>query len=281
MSGIINYLYSFFSSPEKRFYGWKRGDKYKNHKKYLFTINKNLKNIIKIDLRYKCPPVYDQGSLGSCSANAIGFCYHFDELKQQENSPFIPSRLFLYYNERVIEGNVNLDSGAEIHDGIQSINQTGLCHESMWVYDTTKFKDKPTDDCYTDALSHKAIEYRAIPQELDQIKQCLVDGYPIVFGFLVYQSFESSQVAATGIVPMPQPNESVIGGHAVASVGYDDEKNWFIVRNSWGSNWGDNGYFYMPYAYVLNSELADDFWTVSKITVPSSIFRKSKKSRKS
>lgn len=280
MSGIVNYICSFFGqSSLNRKYGWKKGDTYKNHKKYMFSVNKNINNIVKIDLRPSCPPVYDQGQLGSCSANAIGFCYHYDELLQGETNPFIPSRLFIYYNERCIEGDIDTDSGAQIHDGIQSINKTGVCPETMWTYDISKFKDKPPNECYLDAEKHKSINYKAISQDLQQIKQCLVEGFPIVFGFLVYQSFESSDVAKTGIVPMPQPNESVLGGHAVAIVGFDDDKKWFIVRNSWGDNWGDKGYFYMPYDYVLNNDLADDFWTISKVSKVNVFKRISKKSK--
>lgn len=97
------------------------------------------------------------------------------------------------------------------------------------------------------------------------MKGCLASGYPFVFGFSVYESFESQAVAQTGIVPMPSPNEQLLGGHAVLAVGYDDEQGRFIVRNSWGKDWGMEGYFTIKYDYLLNDNLADDFWTIRRV----------------
>lgn len=245
-------------------YGWKKGCAYTITPKHIFDVLRNLDNIQSVDLRPSCPDVYDQGHLGSCTANAIGFCYHFDELKQKEAQPFIPSRLFIYYNERNLEGHVSEDSGAEIHDGIQVIHSLGVCSENDWPYNIDKFKEKPSNNCYTSALSHKTIDYRAISQKLDQLKSALIEGFPVVFGFSVYESFESEEVAKTGIMPIPKPDEKLLGGHAVALVGFDNIKKVFIVRNSWGSGWGDNGYFYMPYDFIINPNMASDFWTVTK-----------------
>lgn len=245
-------------------YGWKKGCAYTITPKHIFDVLRNLDNIQSVDLRPSCPDVYDQGHLGSCTANAIGFCYHFDELKQKEAQPFTPSRLFIYYNERNLEGHVSEDSGAEIHDGIQVIHSLGVCSENDWPYNIDKFKEKPSDNCYTSALSHKTIDYRAISQKLDQLKSALIEGFPVVFGFSVYESFESQEVAKTGIMPIPKPDEKLLGGHAVALVGFDNIKKVFIVRNSWGSGWGDKGYFYMPYDFIINPNMASDFWTVTK-----------------
>jgi C1A family cysteine protease len=248
----------------KKKYGWKKGEAYTITPKHIFKLLDNIANIQNVDLRSDCPDVYDQGHLGSCTANAIGFCYHYDEIKQKEKSAFIPSRLFIYYNERNLEGHVTEDSGAEIHDGIQVIHSLGVCSETDWPYNIDKFKDKPTDNCYSFALSHKTIDYRAISQNLDQLKSALIEGFPVVFGFSVYESFESEEVAKTGYMPMPKPNEKILGGHAVTIVGFDNSKKIFIVRNSWGSGWGDKGYFYMPYDFIVNPNMASDFWTITK-----------------
>jgi C1A family cysteine protease len=245
-------------------YGWKKGCAYTITPKHIFDVLLNLENIQNVDLRQSCPDIYDQGHLGSCTANAIGFCYHYDELKQKELQPFTPSRLFIYYNERNLEGHVSEDSGAEIHDGIQVIHSLGVCSEIDWPYNIDKFKDKPTDNCYNVALSHKTIDYRAISQKLDQLKSALIEGFPVVFGFNVYESFESDEVAKTGIMPIPKSDEKLLGGHAVALVGFDNSKKVFIVRNSWGSGWGDKGYFYMPYEFILNPNMSSDFWTITK-----------------
>jgi len=214
-----------------------------------------------VDLRPGCPGVYDQLDLGSCTANAIGAAIEFDRLKQKL-SDFMPSRLFIYYNERAMEGTIDSDSGAMIRDGIKSVGSQGVCPESEWPYDITQFRQQPSDQCYQDALSCKAILYQSVLRDLNQMKGCLASGYPFVFGFTVYQSFESASVAQTGQVPMPQRGESVLGGHAVLAVGFDDAQQRFLVRNSWGTDWGMQGYFTMPYTYLTQASLASDFWTI-------------------
>jgi C1A family cysteine protease len=214
------------------------------------------------DLRPKCPPVYDQGQLGSCTANAIAAAIQFDQMKQKLAQVFMPSRLFIYYNERAIEHTIDSDSGAQIRDGIKSVGKQGDCPEPEWPYVIAKFKTRPPQQCYSDALKYKAVLYQRLTPILGQLKGCLASGYPFVFGFTVYESFESAQVAKTGHASLPAAGERAIGGHAVMGVGYDDSKQWFIVRNSWGNKWGLNGYFTLPYAYVTDSNLADDFWTI-------------------
>jgi C1A family cysteine protease len=216
----------------------------------------------KADLRAQCPPVYDQGQLGSCTANAIAGAIQFDRLKQQLTPDFTPSRLFIYYNERAIEHSTASDSGAQIRDGIKSVAKQGDCPETEWPYVIAKFKTKPSAACYADARKYKVVLYQRMAQTLSQLKCCLASGYPFVFGFTVYESFESASVAKTGHATLPRSGDAVIGGHAVAGVGYDDAKQWFIVRNSWGAGWGMKGYFTLPYAYVTDSSLASDFWTI-------------------
>ncbi|MBZ4410713.1 C1 family peptidase [Myxococcus sp. XM-1-1-1] len=215
----------------------------------------------KVDLTPQCPPVYDQGQLGSCTANAIAGAIEFDQ-KMEKLTEFIPSRLFIYFNERTIEGTVNIDSGAMIRDGIKSVANLGACPESDWPYDINNFAEKPPQAAFTNAKQHLVVLYQRLIQELNTLKGCLASGYPFVFGFTVYESFESPEVERTGIMPMPRSSEQPVGGHAVLAVGYDDEARQFIVRNSWGPNWGLDGYFRMPYAYLTNSRLASDLWTI-------------------
>lgn len=221
----------------------------------------------------------DQGSLGSCTANAIAYAYAFDEFKQSNKEIFMPSRLFIYYNERMLEGNVNSDSGAEIRDGMKCINKYGVCDEHHWIYDPSKFTEKPPQNIYDEAKLSKSVKYASIDLDNDKnkddriahLKRAIQSGYPFVFGFMVYKSFESEEVAKTGMVPMPKPHEKVIGGHAVCAVGFDDTKQCFIVKNSWGPNWGINGYFYMPYDYISDSDMADEFWVVNVVSDPNNI----------
>lgn len=220
----------------------------------------------KVDLRPQCPAVYDQGQLGSCTANAIGAAIQFDRMKQGLTPNFVPSRLFIYYNERVIERTVSTDSGAQIRDGIKTVAKQGACPETDWPYDITKFAVPPTKLDYVEALGNRAVSYSRLVQNLNLLKGCLASGYPFIFGFTVYESFESQAVAQSGMVPMPSPNEQTVGGHAVTAVGYDDSAQRFIVRNSWGTGWGIGGYFMMPYAYVTDSNLADDLWTIRLVS---------------
>ena len=218
----------------------------------------------KVDLRTQCPGVYDQGQLGSCTANAIAGALEFDQMKQKEQ-PFTPSRLFIYYNEREIEGTVASDSGAQIRDGVKSVNQQGAPPETDWPYDITKFADKPPQPAFDDATKHEAILYQRLTQTLDQLKGCLAAGFPFVFGFVVYESFESPEVASTGQAPMPGAGEKQLGGHAVLAVGYDESQQRFTVRNSWGPGWGMQGYFTLPYPYLLQGTLSSDFWTIRSV----------------
>ncbi len=233
-----------------------------------------------VDLRKGCPPVYDQGQLGSCTANAIGSAMEFEQKKQRATS-FTPSRLFIYYNERALEGTVNSDSGAQIRDGMKVVAKMGACPETEWPYNINDFRDKPSSAAYRDAVKSKVMLYQRVSQTLNQMKGCLASGYPFVFGFTVYESFESPQVARSGHAAMPKSGEQTVGGHAVMAVGYDDQNQWFIVRNSWGTGWGMKGYFTMPYQYLLESNLADDFWTIRLVATPSSKGRnKAKRTRK-
>jgi len=216
-----------------------------------------------IDLRPQMPPVYDQGQLGSCTANAL--CAAFAYETQNVD---MGSRLFVYYNERMLEHTIPQDAGALLSDGVKTLEKYGVCPETEWPYVISKFAIKPIAKCYTDALAHHVVSALNIQNTLSAMKQSLTAGHPFVVGIAVYDSFESNQVALTGIVPMPNVNtESLLGGHAVLVVGYDDSHQWFIVRNSWGINWGAKGYFYLPYAYLTNSNLTSDLWNITAVKV--------------
>lgn len=219
----------------------------------------------KVSLRKKCPRVYDQGELGSCTANAIAGALEFNQMKQRLKSVFTPSRLFIYYNERAMLGTVESDSGAMIRDGIKSVAKRGACKETSWPYEIKRFREKPGKGCYAEARKHQAIQYMRVNQSLSQLKGCLAEGFPFVFGFAVYESFVSGKVEKTGEVPMPRAGEEFLGGHAVLAVGYDEPAQRFIVRNSWGRSWGKGGYFTMPYPYLTQSSLSRDFWTIRRV----------------
>ena len=188
-------------------------------------------------------------------------------LKKQNEEMFIPSRLFIYYNERSMIGTVNRDSGAMLRDGIKSINKEGVCNETCWPYDITVFTKKPPRKCYREAKNYQTIAYSRVNRNLDDMKSCLASGLPFVLGFTVYESFYSKETANGGIMLWPEKTERALGGHAVMAIGYDDnlEGGRFIIRNSWGTNWGDKGYFYMPYEYLTNNNLSADFWVIQSV----------------
>jgi C1A family cysteine protease len=217
-----------------------------------------------VDLRGKMPGVYDQGELGSCTANAIGGDLEYAQIRQGQQH-WTPSRLFIYYNERVIENSVREDSGAMLRDGIKAVVRWGFCPETDWPYVISQFTRKPPRMSYKNAVKNRIQQYARVSQRLDDMRACLAGGDPFFYGFSVYDSFESNYVAETGLMPMPRRGERLLGGHAVLAVGYDDNRKVIIVRNSWGTGWGDKGYFYMPYDFIVNPDYADDFWTVTYV----------------
>jgi C1A family cysteine protease len=228
-----------------------------------------------IDWRSKSPTIYDQKKLGSCTANALAGAVEMLQMKKNPKVHFPPSRLFLYYNERGIEGTLDKDSGAFISDGVLSLFSQGCCHESLWPYtDATSgqrtYLTKPSTAAYVDALKYKLSSFAwtnplwvgGMP-DISTLKQQIANQNPIVFGTNVYNSFESNSVLKTGFVPVPNTStESLLGGHALVIVGYNDslkspDKRYtghFIVRNSWGTSVGDKGYFYLPYAYFTTTD---------------------------
>lgn len=216
-----------------------------------------LPKTVDLHARTAMPPIYDQGDLGSCTANAIAAAFEY-ELRKQKLADFMPSRLAIYYGERVIEGSVDSDAGAEIRDGMKVIAKQGAGPESLWPYNVARFRQQPSAEYFAAAKSHLCISYERVDQTELGLKRALAAGYPVVFGFTVYESFESDAVANTGRVPMPRKDEEVLGGHAVVMTGYTGTR--VRVRNSWGVAWASSGYCTMPLDYVLNPDLASDFW---------------------
>jgi C1A family cysteine protease len=215
----------------------------------------------RVDLTLGMSKVEDQGQLGSCTANAAVALAEYQDRKSDGHYRNY-SRLFVYYNERVLEGTVGQDSGASIRDAIRSMAKCGVCLETEWPYAIAKFKAKPPAAAFKSGAKRKALEYARVNQAQADICSALAAGFPVEIGFTVYESFESAVVAKTGIVPMPGRDEQALGGHAVVIVGYDVAAKTVTCRNSWGSGWGMKGYFTMPFDYVLNPDLAEDFWVV-------------------
>lgn len=207
-----------------------------------------------VDLRSKMPPVWDQGQLGSCTAFALTAAVAFLH-------GFTGSQLWLYYKERVLEHTTRQDAGAMIRDGIKVLAKTGLPPENAWPYEPAKFAKRPSTAANKAAKQELIGEYRRLTG-ISAYLDCLASGSPFVVGITVFDSFESDAVAKTGEVPMPEPTEAMLGGHAICVVGYREDGS-FIVRNSWGPDFGDHGYVYLPHAYLANIDLATDAWAIT------------------
>lgn len=216
------------------------------------------------DLRQWCPPVMDQGELGSCTAHGITAALRFGLIKA--GKPDVPlSRLQLYYDERAIEGTIRSDAGAEIRDGIKTAAKLGVGPESLWPYTIAKFVRKPPAAVYKAALDFQALTYQRVTVAVSSLKAALATGFPVVIGISVYESFEGEDVAKTGIVPLPGEKEQLAGGHCMLAVGYGQKPGFFTVQNSWASDWGDKGFCYLPEAYLGSPKLGSDYWLINTV----------------
>ncbi len=223
-------------------------------------------------------PIYDQMDLGACGAFSGGEDIVYGGLRQQ-SLPTMPkpSMLFIYYVCRMVmstprQDYTKQDSGIYNRALGKALATYGWCDEALWVYNTSQVFVKPPQAAFDQALPRKIDQYLSVPQDLDSMRACLAGGDTFIFGFTVYESFMTDQVAMTGIVPLPLKSEKVAGGHDILFVGYNDTTQMFKARNHWynspGVPWGDNGYAYIPYAYATNKNLSGDFWTFKKSGLP-------------
>lgn len=231
-----------------------------------YALNNTVPVVNQVDLRSYCSPIDDQGQLGSCTGNAIAGA--IDLIDRRNGRGLRVSRMFIYYQERLLENDVYYDNGAYIRDGIKACYTYGAPLENIWPYDASRWATRPSSAAYSDAQQRKVTGYSRCA-DFAAVKNALTAGNPVVVGFNVYSSFESNSVAATGIMPYPNTQrETLLGGHAVCLVGFNDAHGWFIARNSWGPNWGDHGYFYMPYQVIQNTAMSSDFWVINSVHNP-------------
>lgn len=264
---MFDFIKDLFSKPApvttSNPFGWKKDED--DNRDHRFSVPESVTGLPgKVDLRPGMPPVYDQGHLGSCTANAIAAAIEFDRIKLKIEN-FTPSRLWIYYQERVMEGTVGQDAGAQIRDGIKVINRIGAPSETTWPYVIEKFTRWPGIWAMIEARKHPSVSYAVVPQTEPGLKGTLAAGFPVIFGFLVYPEIQSEEVYQTGVLPMPGAGAQPIGGHAVIICGYDDATRTFLVRNSWGTKFGQGGYMTVPYDYVLSSYYSSDFWTLTQV----------------
>ena len=216
-----------------------------------------------VDLRALCPPVYDQGSLESCTANAIGAAIEYNQM-QTGKSSFVPSRLFIYFNERVLEGSIKQDAGAMIRNGIKTVVRLGAPPEDVWAYDESAVFTQPHPDAYAAAKLDLVTVYCRVGQTLPLMQACLMEGFPIVFRYTCFPSMDHTW--DDGVISMPGPAQPEDGGHCMLIVGYNNANRTFLVRNSWGTQWGQQGYGTMPYDYILSPQWTTDLWTIRSVT---------------
>jgi C1A family cysteine protease len=225
-----------------------------------------------VDLRADCPPVMDQGQLGSCTAHGITGALRFLLVKHGGPRDHTLSRLQLYYDERVVEGTVHDDSGAEIRTGIKVAAKIGVAHERLWHYNIRRFQSKPSANVYKDALKFEALEYQRVNVNTNDVKAALAGGHPVVIGVPLFESFESDEVARTGVIPMPDlSREQEIGGHCLYVVGYGQKQGYFTVRNSWNTDWGDKGDCYFPEDYLGSPDYGADYWVITAAGIPAAM----------
>jgi len=242
-------------------YNLKRQEQDKRDHLFSTVAGKSIPKLI--DMRRLMPSIYNQLELGSCTANSsVAYTVFLNSNKVEL------SRLFEYFKAREIEGTIDEDSGATNRDNVKSIKKNGICEEKFMPYDISKFTIPPTLNAIINAKNYTISSYAAL-SNLSSIKQALAMSRPVIIGMDVYESFESDIVAKTGKMPMPLDSEECLGGHSVLVVGYIDAPKTFkttkgclIVRNSWGTEWGDNGYFYMPYEYLVKHTF--DYWVMNK-----------------
>ena len=217
----------------------------------------------KVDLRPYMAPIDDQGDTSSCVAHAVAGAYEY-WLKKSGQTTHNLSRLFIYYNARLKEGCADKDDGCQIKLAMQSLKTFGAPPEIEWPFEPDLVLEKPLDDVYQDAAPFRVAEMQRVPIDLDLWRKALAEGKPVVFGVLLYKGFDSCTKRG-GVVPMPAPDELARkkhSGHSMCAVGYNDAEKVFIIRNSWGDDFGDKGYCYLPYAYLMNPKLNEgDCWT--------------------
>jgi len=245
---------------DKRFFGAHRDAPDSRDRAYVPPARQSLPR--SVDLRAQCPPVYDQRPLQSCTANAAAAAVQFERMRHGLQPEFTPSRLFIYYNERRLLGTQDKDGGAPLREAIKVLMQHGDCPEPRWPYDAAKVNTEPSRPCYEEAVRYEDMSYARLAQDLGHMRACLASGSPFVMSFDIYSGSETEAAHQAETYPVPKAGESLLGTHAVMAVGYDDAQERLLMRNSYGTNWGMAGYFWLPYAYAGDPKLTGDLWTL-------------------
>jgi hypothetical protein len=218
----------------------------------------------KVDLRSYMTPVENQGNSNSCTANAMAGAYEYLTNRILGQSADV-SRLFIYYNARELDGDCSQDQGTYLKSCVKVLRKHGACSENTWSFNLDQILEQPPKKAYKEAANFRVEDAARVEIDLYTMQSCLAEGYPFAFGLQLFSSFQ--QAGSTGLVPMPDPdNEKHDGGHAMLCVGYSDVDQVFIVRNSWGADWGEEGYCYISYDYMTKPDLIHDCWTIRQVS---------------
>jgi C1A family cysteine protease len=237
---------------------------------FLDTLEPVPPGLASFSLRDKEPvPPWEQGDLSSCSSHATAFCVQYQR-QEQGLLNVVPSRLFIYYGTREIEGTTEWNVGTSLRDNIKTIVLQGTPPEEMWPYIPAAYSERPPDRAYAAAEKLQALKYASVGHDLDVIKRLIYNNLPVALGFTVYQSFYWPECQQEGRMPVPNPDEEVVSAHAVVWMGWDDnmpapnttDLGTLETRNSWGPFWGDAGHLWMPYEFARNSHMSSDYWVV-------------------
>lgn len=218
-----------------------------------------------VDLRKWMPPILDQGEIGSCVSHSITSALRWH--LRRAGAAYDPlSRLQVYYYARYLEKTILEDAGCEIRNGIKSVQKFGAAKEDLWPYIENKFTIEPPDEVKRLGMLWTSLTYERVPVGVNSLKVALAEGFPVVIGISLFDSFESGDVEKTGIVPFPDiENESMTGGHAMLCVGYGQKPGYFTVANSWSEEWGDKGYCYIPEKYIGSPKFGSDYWIIKNL----------------
>lgn len=249
--------------------GWRR--QLPDHRDIRMAVKPSILRALpeRVDLRDGDLSIFDQGTEGSCTGNAGSAIGYWALRLSGHESLFVPSREGLYQQALIRENSWGWDAGAYMRDIMWAIANKGMWpedqpeHPANQPYTGHGYDDVPSSESLIYGEQHQGLVYCAVEQSLCQMQGVLASGYPFMFGFSVYESFD--HIGSDGMMPYPAPSESQLGGHAVVAVGYDNASRRFIIRNSWGEGWGDNGYFFMPMEVLTNKDMSDDFWVLTTV----------------
>jgi hypothetical protein len=213
------------------------------------------------------PEIADQGNIESCVPTCISTVYYYLTMKQSNYLNFRISRLYLYYQFRKLYDDVKLDEGSTIRDCINILHKDGIVPEFLYPYIETKVFNNPSEFLEKYSRFCKCLGFENISRKV--IRQNLLLDNPVLCGIKLFESIYKDEVKNTGIINYSEEYDKILGGHCIILVGFDNNKKYYKFINSWGPTWGDKGFGYLPYEYIKNIRLSNEFYIIKNISNPS------------